>query len=109
MIMKKLIELTPEWVLENLPDSMYADGYGTMSVYTENPDNASWISLALNTLKIPFSESEFDESDDWDDLMISYKFKIEDIKADCPSLYEFMKNLDRDNLQFKLNKGIGLN
>lgn len=104
--MKKLIELTPEWILENLPHTKYADGSGLMSVYTNNPDNANWISLALNTLKIPFEESEYG---DWDDMTMCYEFKIEDVKDDCPSLYINMKNLDRDNLQSKLNKGIGLN
>lgn len=103
--MKKLIELTPQWVIQNLSDAMYADGKGVMSVFAKCADNA-WISLALNTLKIPFEECEYE---DGDDLTICYEFKIEDIKADCPSLHEFMKNLDKHNLEFKQNRGIGLN
>jgi len=103
--MKKLIEITPEWVIQNLSDAMYADGGGIMSVFAKCADDA-WISLALSTLKIPFEECEYG---DLDDLTICYEFKIEDIKYDCPSLYDFMKNLDKHNLGFKQNRAIGLN
>jgi len=96
--MKKLIELTPEWVLENLSQGMCSYGGGKIGVYTNNPDNANWISLALDTLKIPFEVSEITEAEE---QSICYEFKIKHIKDDCPSLYEFMKNLDKHNLEFK--------
>jgi len=103
---KKLIEVIPEWVLDNLSDSMYADGYGNMSVYTSSVSDYNWMCLALNTLKITFEESD---NDDYDDRLLSLRFRIEEIKNECPSLYERMIKLNINNLEFKLNKGIGLN
>jgi hypothetical protein len=45
--MRKIIELTPEWVLEKIPHSHYSDGNGNSSVYTGNATDANWIELAL--------------------------------------------------------------
>jgi len=106
IINKKLVEITPEWVLDNLSDSMYADGYGNMSVYTSSVSDYNWMRLALRTLKITFEESD---NDDYEDRLLSFGFRIEAIKDECPSLYERMFKLNINILEFKLNRGIGLN
>ena len=59
--MVKPIELNPEWVLSELPQSHYADGNGVVSVDTESTSDAKWIKLALNTLLIPYEEKEYGE------------------------------------------------
>ena len=104
--MKKLIELSPDWVLKNLSQGVYKDDGGIMSVFA-SVCNASWISLALETLKIPFEESEEGEGDE---LTIYYQFKIKHIKDDCPSLYYFVKNLNKHQIVFMQHSGFkGLN
>ena len=104
--MKKLIEMTPEWVLENLSDTLYADGCGIMTVFTDSVTNARLMLLALNTLNIPFEEYENGNNED---ITIWYEFKVADIKIDCPSLYEDMMKFNSLNLEYKLNRNIGLN
>lgn len=103
---KKLIEVIPEWVLDNLSDSMYADGYGNMSVYTSSVSDYNWMRLALNTLKITYEESD---NGGYNNMLHGFEFRIEAIKNECPSLYERMIKLNINNLEFKLNRGIGLN
>ena len=103
--MKKLIELTPEWVLENLSVEMSFDGYGLAYVSTDL-DHYKWIMLALKTLKIPFIKSQFRGSTE---AMFCFEFKIKDIQIDCPSLYESMMSMSISTLQSDLNKEIGLN
>ena len=61
--MKKLIELTPEWILIELSQSLYANGSGVVSLDTYSASDASWIKLALSTLMIPYTENEYGEGD----------------------------------------------
>ena len=96
----------PEWVLDNLSDSHYVDGYGNMCICTNSISDANWMHLALDTLKIPFKINEYG---DFDDIIFSFEFKMEDIKIDCPSLYERMVKLNITNLEHKLKNGRGLN
>jgi hypothetical protein len=99
----KPIEINPEWVLSELPQSLYADGNGNVSLYTENASDASWIKLALNTLCIPFEENEYGDDDV---IFIDIEFNINDIKENCPTLYKSMKELDTKN---KIYKNTSLN
>lgn len=99
----KPIEITPEWVLSELPQSLYADGNGTVSLDTDNSSDASWIKLALNTLCIPFEEKEYG---DGEMIFIDIEFNINDIKENCPALYKSMKELDTKN---KIYKNTSLN
>jgi hypothetical protein len=101
--MVKLIELTPEWVLSELSDSLYADGCGNISVGTSTHNDATWIKLALNTLNISYQENEFGEGDM---AFTDIEFRIEDIKVNCPNLYYRMREMDAKN---KIYKGLNIN
>ena len=94
----KLIELTPEWVLNELPISCYADGTGNVSLETDNITNAKWIMLALNTLCIPYEENGYAEVGT---IIYGFNFKITDIKQECPSFYGIMKEMDNNNKIYK--------
>jgi hypothetical protein len=100
--MVKLMELTPEWVLTELPLALYADGNGNMSVDTYTY-TAMWIKLALNTLHIDFRETEYGEGEM---TFIDIEFRIDDIKINCPALHKRMKEMDVKN---NLNKSLNLN
>jgi len=106
--MKKMksFKLTPEWVLENLPDMMYADGNGIITLSTEKTTDDHLMRLALNTLKIPYKEFK---NVNMEDISIWYEFKIDDIKIDCPSLYLEMMEMNSPSLEYKLNRNIDLN
>lgn len=93
--MKQKIELTPEWVLERVPHSHYADGDGNISVYTNDAVHASFIELALETLQLSFQTSDF--FDDENDITIEFNFRIEDIKGYCPTYYRQMMKLNNNN------------
>ena len=101
--MVKPIELTPEWVLNELPISHYADGNGVGSIDTDSASDACWIKLALNTLLIPYEEQEYG---DFDMTFIDFEFNINDIKDNCPNLYIKMKDMDAKN---KIYKDLNLN
>lgn len=95
-LIRRILELTPEWVLEKLPDASYADGNGNISVYADDATNANFIELALDSLHINYES--YDYLDDNDDFVFGFDFRIEDIKEECPSFYEFMKEIDNNNL-----------
>jgi hypothetical protein len=101
--MVKPLELTPEWVLSELTDSLYADGCGNISVGTSTHNDAKWIKLALNTLSIPYMENEFGEGDM---TFIDIEFRVEDIKVECPNLYNRMREMDAKN---KIYRGLNIN
>jgi hypothetical protein len=96
--MTKLIELNPEWVLSELSHSLYADGYGNISIDSHTRNDANWIKLALNTLSIKFQETEFGEGDQ---TFIDIEFRIDDLKINCPTLYKKMKDMDAKNGLYK--------
>ena len=96
--MVKHIELNPEWVLTELPISLYADGCGAVSLDTDSATDASWIRLALNTLYIPYEEKEYG---DGEMTFIDIEFHIDDLKQDCPTLYKRMKEMDANNKFYK--------
>lgn len=87
----KTIEITPEWVLNELPHMHVADGNGNMSFYTDSVTDVRWITLALNTLGISFQT--FDERS-YKITFFWFEFKIEDLKEDCPVLYTKWKQED---------------
>ncbi|MBN2571390.1 MAG: hypothetical protein JXA68_04625 [Ignavibacteriales bacterium] len=97
--MKKTIQLTPEWVLERVPHTHYADGDGNISVYTDDTLHASLIELALEVLQLSFDT--FDFIDDDNDLTIEFIFRIDDIMDGCPTYYHKMKELNRNNKNYK--------
>ena len=94
--MKKTIKIRPEWVLEKMPHTSFADGEGNISIYTACATDACWIELALETLGIIYDN--YDVLDDYDDLSFGFDFRIEDIQDECPSLYKRMKEIDLKNM-----------
>jgi hypothetical protein len=102
--MKKLIEMTPEWVLENLSEMKYADGYGTMSIYLPCLKDFNLLICALKSLQISYKA--FETYLFLDDLMYLIEFQIEDIKIGCPSVYEKMQTMNKNNLGLKLDRGL---
>lgn len=96
--MVKLIEITPEWVLTEIPQTHYADGNGNVSVDTDNLTDVKWITLALQTLCIPYEEKEYGDDDN---VFFDFEFRIEDIKNNCPAFYKNMKEMDAKNKIYK--------
>jgi len=86
--MKKIIELTPEWVLEKLPHTMYADGKGNVTICTDSVTDSHWIDMALDTLMIKYKTVTvgYDPDPQKQYFEVQWEFKIEDIKDDCPTL-----------------------
>ena len=77
---RKILNLTPEWVLEKLPHTHYVDGDGNVSVNTGNATDANFIELALTTLQISFEA--YDYFDDSKGFVFGFDFKLEDIQHD---------------------------
>jgi hypothetical protein len=96
--MVKHMELNPEWILNELPQSHYANGGGVVSLDTDSATDAKWITLALNTLSIPYEENEYG---DGDMTFIDIEFNLEDLRTDCPTLYKKMKEMDTKNKIYK--------
>ena len=87
-----MIELTPEWLLENLSHTLDTDGAGQISLYTGNASDANWIELALNSLEISFEV--YDYLNDYSDIVFGFDFRIEDIEKDCPNLSKRVRELE---------------
>ena len=90
------LKLTPEWVLEKLPHTHFADGDGNVSIYTDDATDANFIELALDSLHIQYEA--YDYLDDNDDLVFGFDFRIEDLQNECPSFYQSIKVIDNNNL-----------
>lgn len=93
------LNLTPEWVFENLPHTRYADGDGNVSLYTDDATDANFIELALDTLDILYEA--YDYLNDDNDIVFGFDFKINDVKEECPSFYHSMKEIDNNNMIHK--------
>ena len=89
------IEIDPDWVLEKLPHTHYADGDGNVSVYTADATDANFIELAFETLCISFES--YDYVDDNGAFAFGFDFRLEDIEVDCPSLHLRMKEMNNIN------------
>lgn len=98
-LIMKIIDLTPEWVLEKLPHTRYADGDGNVSVYTGNATDANFIELALNSLQVSFEA--YDYLDENKGFVFGFDFKLEDIQDECPTFYNDMKEINNNNLKNK--------
>ena len=92
--MKTIIELTPEWVLAELAESHFAGGEGSIAIYALRGSDAAWISLALNTLNISYDIDDYDYEENRE--LWSFVFSIEDLKSECPTLYERFKKMDEE-------------
>jgi len=89
----KKIEITPEWILDSLSVIHYADGLGNMTITADTVSDSRWIDLALDTINVKYKsdilEYDPDPEDPYDDFYfeISWQFRIEEVKDDCPNLY----------------------
>jgi len=93
----RTLKLSPEWVLEKIPHTSYADGHGKVSVYTGNATDANFIELALNSLQVPFEA--YDYLDDNKSFVFGFDFRLEDIRNECPTFYSEMKEINSNNLK----------
>ena len=50
----KKIELTPEWILDKLTVTHYADGRGNVTISADTVSDSRWIDLALDTLGVKY-------------------------------------------------------
>jgi hypothetical protein len=94
--MEKLIELTPEWILEKLTVTHYADGRGNVTITADTVSDSRWIDLALDTLGVKYETNTvgYDPDPKKQYFEVQWEFKIEDIKIDCPNLYAKWKIMD---------------
>ena len=97
----KNIEITAEWILGTLPSIAEADGNGTIILVVDNLSDSRRIDLALGYMGIRF-ESDIIEEEELNikvqvPLIIFWKFRIEDIRHDCPNLYAEWTKLDLIN------------
>jgi len=93
-----MIKLDPEWVIENFSISQHVDNYGMMTALTFGLKVGVFMQFLLETLKIDFDvDGEVGDNDN-----CSFKFRIEDIKIDFPTLYARMIRLNIEFLEDKL-------
>ena len=92
----KTINISPEWVLEKLPHTHSADGYGNISVYTGDATDANFIELALNSLQVSFEA--YDYLDENKSFVFGFDFRLEDIRNECPTFFNEMKKINSNNL-----------
>ncbi len=94
--MKKIIELTPEWILNKLPITHYDDGKGKITICADTVSDSRWIDLALETLGVKYETWTvgYDPDPEKQFFEVQWEFKIEDIKSECPSLWDKWKLMD---------------
>ena len=90
--MKSIIEISPEWILNEIPMLHLVDGNGKVTVHTVIAFDGCWIKLALNTLKIEFKQLDWKKCED--SFFARFEFRIADIREECPTLYEKLNKMD---------------
>ncbi len=89
--MKKKIELTPDWVLENVPHLPILDGKGNLSLYTNDAMDANFIEAALYSLKISYKLNDSNGEDS--NFHYGFELRIKDLLEDCPNYCHLLKNI----------------
>jgi hypothetical protein len=97
----KNIEISAEWILNNLPSITEAVGNGRMILVVDNISDSLWISFALDSMGVKY-ESDIIEEEELNvkvqtSLLVFWKFRIEEIKEECPVLYAEWTRLDLIN------------
>jgi hypothetical protein len=89
----KTLKITPEWVLEKLPQTTLVDDKGYVTLSSDSLTDSHWIDLALKTLKINYESLTvgYDPDPKEQYFEVQWHFKINDIKDDCPTFYENWK------------------
>ena len=81
----KEIKLTPDWIFDNFSFLLQLLDDGTLFLQCERGD-AKWIKLAARTIGAPFISREIEE-DDHIEYTVGFEFNINDLKEDCPTVY----------------------
>lgn len=97
--MKKL-NLTIDFVLDNLSINMFADGKGNITIATDTEEITPYflIDLALENLGIPFNTGEYLYDNNIE--LTHFEFKLNDLKSvkdDCPVFYKHINELNSRN------------
>jgi hypothetical protein len=92
----KKVDLSCEWILEKLAFTHFSEGNGVGWIETDSGMESMFVELALNTLGIKYSEDEYINEHN-NEFYMQYKFKIKDIKDECPNLYKMMHEYDEIN------------
>lgn len=101
----KTVNLTCEWLLANFVGTYYNDENGMACIIAYSILDSKFVTLAFETMDIEYTEDEyFEDLDDIDSVFYEYKFKFEDIKEDCPKLYESMAKMFESNRLRNLEK-----
>lgn len=81
-------ELTPEWIIDHLTISKYADGEGKISFFADET-SLSWVELAIINLDIEYNKEDIAVGSD-NEVVVCFELYIEALKIKCPSLYRKM-------------------
>lgn len=81
-------ELTPEWIIDHLTISNYADGEGKISFFADE-SSLNWVELAIINLDIEYNKEDIVVGND-NEVVVSFDLYIEDLKNKCPLLYRKM-------------------
>ncbi len=92
----KKIEISPEWILDKLAITDHVDGKGNVTIISDVVPDSHWIDLALDTLGVEHKTCivGYDPDPAKQYFEVHWEFKIEDIKAECPILFEKWKTMD---------------
>lgn len=96
------LKVLPEFILERCTQTFQADGKGNITICTTSVLDSHWINLALVTLKVEYTMVVvgYDPDPVQQFCEIQWEFRIEDIKDNCPVLYEKWKQMDNANAQY---------
>lgn len=81
----KLIEISPDWILTQLPHRLITFHSNEFVELIIDTHDSCWVHLALDTLGIKYKYREYISDDNYCLEIIG--FNIEDIKLSCPSFY----------------------
>ena len=95
----KLIEITPDWILKQLPHRLISVESNESVELCINTLDSCWFKLALNVSGIKYDHHEYTSDDKLTYSII--KFSIGDMKDSCPSFYALIK----ETASLKLIKG----
>lgn len=100
----KKIQLTPEWVLENLPDSAFSYDDNEFVITTLSHNSANLICQALDELGIVYGNDTIEYGPEDDPIVDLYEYfwimYKEDIRKQSPNLYlEWIKKEKDKSLQ----------
>jgi len=99
-------ELTPEWIIDHLTISKYADGEGKISFFADET-SLSWVELAIINLDIDYKKEDIVVGND-NEVVVSFDLSLDALKNKCPLLYRKMYLLNAMecvNQQFLQNIG----